>query len=223
MAELIEAGISSETRWILPNGFGSLELPPEAGGLPLDVAEVKHSQFSLRPGLELYTYEAMVRSPFTLSYEVLTGNPYLWLAVNFSGQTEYSHGGGLNGVTSGDRCYCAILRDPLSKFLYVPADHRTVGLAVSSDRLNAMLQGQRPCRPIDGFLDGQLRSSADGHLPAVSPPPFAGSHKASADPHNAVGWSTTARSFRVFRTAAQPSRFGSLKENLSTGSSTPML
>ena len=49
-----------------------------------------------------------------------------------------------------------MLRDPVSDFIYTPAKQRTAGIVVTPDRLRVMLQGQRLCRPIDNFLQGNF-------------------------------------------------------------------
>lgn len=149
-----EAGIASQSRWILPNGCDGLQLPPEDRDLPPDVADVRYPQFFLRPGLEVYTFAAKVRSPVALTYEVLSGEPYLWLAMNFSGRNQYLHQTGLDGPVLPHSSHCALLRDPLTTFDYAAGEHRTAGMAVTPARLREMLQGQRLCGAIDGFLDG---------------------------------------------------------------------
>lgn len=147
-------GIASDSRWMLPNGFDSLDLPPHERFLPDSVAQVSYPQFSLRPGLEVYTFEARVRAPVDLTYEVLSGEPYLWLALNFSGRNLYVHDGGLEGAILPTSSHFAMLRDPSSTFHYGPGHHVTSGMAVTPARLNEMLQGQRPNRTIAAFLDG---------------------------------------------------------------------
>ncbi|MQT14685.1 helix-turn-helix transcriptional regulator [Segnochrobactrum spirostomi] len=151
-----ETGIPSESRWSLPNGYDCLAAPPEAAGLPGEVGDVDYLQFSPRPGLEVYTFAATIRSPVTLSYEVQTGDPYLWLALNFSGQNEYHHGSSSNGGVEADSFYCAMLRDPMTSFFYPPARHRAAGLAFTPQRLRDMLQGQSPGRVFESFLAGEF-------------------------------------------------------------------
>ncbi|MDE1570796.1 helix-turn-helix transcriptional regulator [Aquabacter sp. P-9] len=147
-------GIASDSRWMLPNGFDSLDLPSHAPGLPDSVVQVSYPQFSLRPGLEVYTFEARVRAPVNLTYEVLTGEPYLWLALNFCGRNLYVHDGGMEGAILPASSHFAMLRDPSSTFHYGPGHHVTSGMAVTPARLEEMLQGQRPSRTIAAFLDG---------------------------------------------------------------------
>ncbi len=150
-----EAGIPSQSRWSLPNGYDCLAAPPEAAGLPREVGDVDYLQFSPRPGLEVYTFAATIRSPVTLSYEVLTGEPYLWLALNFAGENAYQHGAASNGAVVADSFYCAMLRDPVTNFFYPPARHRAAGLAITPQRLRDMLQGQSPGRAMEDFLAGK--------------------------------------------------------------------
>lgn len=149
-------GLASESRWILPGGFDCLELAPEARDLPPEVADVRYPQFFLRPGLEVYTFAAKVRSPVALTYEVLSGEPYLWLALNFAGRNQYLHETGLSGAVLPDSSHCAMFRDPVSTFDYSVEEHRTAGMAVTPARLAEMLQGQRLCRSINDFLDGSF-------------------------------------------------------------------
>ena len=149
-----EAGVPSETHWFLPSGFGSIDLPPEEGGLPREVGEVRQIRNCLRPGLETYTFTATIKSPVNLSCEFLTGQPYLWLMVHFSGECEYRHGDAMHGATSTDRSYAAMLRDPLIDLRYTPSEYRSSGVVVSPARLREMLQGQRLCGPVDDFIDG---------------------------------------------------------------------
>lgn len=155
----IEQGVPSETRWSLPNGFGSIDLPPEEGGLPKEIGEIRQNLFPLRPGLEVYTFAATIKSPVTISYEVLTGQPYLWLSYTFSGQPKYKHGSAMNGVASADLGCCAMLRDPTTLLVYAPDEHKAAGVAVTPDRLREMLQGQHLSRPIDDFIDGKFDPS----------------------------------------------------------------
>lgn len=157
-------GIASQSRWLLPNGFDSLELPPDQRTLPDSVAELTYPQFSLRPGLEVYTFDAKIRSPVNLTYEVLSGEPYLWLALNISGSSAYVHDGGLEGEIVPASSHFAMLRDPLSTFHYVGGHHRVSGMAVTPARLDEMLQGERPERFISAFVTGafdpSIRSSS---------------------------------------------------------------
>jgi AraC-like DNA-binding protein len=106
--------------------------------------------------LEVYTYAADFRCPVTMTYEVLSGQPYLWIAINFFGQAEFHHGKAVNGESPGGRSYFAMLRDPTTQMVYASSAHKGAGLAVSPTRLNDMLQGQRPCRAIDNFLGGKF-------------------------------------------------------------------
>lgn len=163
-----ELGIASDSRWILPNGFDSIELPPEQRILPDSVADLAYPQFSLRPGLEVYTFDARIRAPVNLTYEVLSGEPYLWLALNFSGSNAYVHDGGLEGVIGPASSHFAMLRDPLSTFHYGAGRHRTSGMAVTPARLNEMLQGQSPCRAIDAFLSGAFDPIISSSAPTAA-------------------------------------------------------
>ena len=151
-----QPGIPSRTRWVLPNGFGSIELAPEVAPLPHDIGQLSRVQHGLGPGLEVYTYAAAFRSPVTMVYEVLSGQPYFWLAVNFSGQSEFHHGAAMNGVAPGGRNHFAMLRDPVTRLVYAPTVHRAIGVAVTPARLGEMLHGQRLCRTIDDFVDGRF-------------------------------------------------------------------
>ncbi|TCT04606.1 helix-turn-helix transcriptional regulator [Aquabacter spiritensis] len=161
-------GIASESRWLLPNGFDSLELPPDQRILPNSVAELTYPQYSLRPGLEVYTFDAKVRSPVDLTYRVLSGEPYLWLALNFSGCSSYVHDGGLDGAIVPGSSHFAMLRDPLSTFHYVAGHHRVSGMAVTPARLDEMLQGQRPGRSISAFITGAFDPSIRSSVPSAA-------------------------------------------------------
>ena len=157
--EVIQAGVPSETRWSLPNGFGGIELPLEASGLPGDIGEVSYIESPLRPGLAVYTFAATFRSPVALTSELLTEQPYFWIAINFSGHNEYGQGSTLNGVASADHSYFAMLRDPVTKLIYPPAEHGAAGMLVTPSRLHDMLQGQRLCQLIDDFVVGNFDPS----------------------------------------------------------------
>ena len=154
--DVSEMGIASESHWVLPNGLGSFDLSPETAQLPESVGSISYHQFSLRPGLEVYKYAATIRSPFTLRYSVLTGQPYLWLAVNSRGKSAYRHGGAMHDDVSPNTMYCALLRESVSHLDYPPSDHLAAGMAVSPERLQDMLQGQRLWGPIDEFLEGRF-------------------------------------------------------------------
>ncbi len=151
-----EMGIASESHWVLPSGLGSFDLSPEAAQLPESVGSISYHQFSLRPGLEVYKYAATIRSPVTMRYSVLTGQPYLWLAVNSRGNSGYRHGDSLHDGVVPNMMYCALLRESVSHLDYPPSYHQTAGMAVSPERLRDMLQGQRLWGPIDEFLDGRF-------------------------------------------------------------------
>ena len=167
-APAIEQGFPSESHWILPNGFGNIDLPPEEGGLPKEIGQAIHTPFPLRPGLEVYTYDSMLRSPVSISCEFLTDKPYLWLSHTFSGHSEYQQGHSINGVMSNDWSCCAILRDPVSDFVYAAEKHKIAGVLITPDRLRDMLQGQRVCRPIDDFLDGKFDPLVAGSRPTAA-------------------------------------------------------
>lgn len=147
------AGIPSDIRWSLPNGFGSTELPDESL-LPKAVGTVSYGPSSLRPGLEVHTFAADLKSPVTMSHQILTGQPYLLLEVVSSGLGEYRHGSGINGVFPPDWSCCAMLRDPVTDFSYASGGHRIVGMGVTPDRLQEILQGQRLHQLVDDFLGG---------------------------------------------------------------------
>jgi len=154
--EAAEMGIASESHWVLPSGLGSFDLSPDTAQLPESVGSISYHQFSLRPGLEVYKYTATIRSPFTMRYSVLTGQPYLWLAVNSKGKSAYRHGDALHDGVVPNMMYCAMLRESVSHLDYPPSDHQTAGMAISPERLRDMLQGQRLWGPIDEFLEGRF-------------------------------------------------------------------
>lgn len=163
----IECGIPSQTSWVLPGGFGSAVLSPEAQELPKNIGEVNNCEFSLRPGLVVYTFDAKIRSPVKFSYDVLTGKPYLWLALNFSGNSEYKHGGSVSGVAPADWSFCAMLRDQKSDLLNSAGNHRAAGMVVTQNRLEDMLFGQHLCGPIADFV----KSNFDSRVIASRPTP----------------------------------------------------
>jgi AraC-like DNA-binding protein len=157
--DLIEAGIPSDTRWVLANGFGSIELPLEAGEMTKDIGEISYTESPVRPGLAVYTFTATIRSPVTIVSEIIKQQPHLWIAINLSGHNEYSHGSDINGVTSVEHSYFAMLRDPLTRLNYPAGEHGTAGMLITPARLRDMLQGQSLCRPIDDFLGGNFDPS----------------------------------------------------------------
>ena len=90
-----------------------------------------------------------------MTYEVLTGEPYLWIAINSFGHAEFCNGRTVTGLAPGGYSHVAMLRDPKTKLIYAPSEHRGAGVAVTPGRLKDIVQGQRLCRAIDQFiLDG---------------------------------------------------------------------
>lgn len=158
-APAIELGVPSKCHWILSNGFGDMDLPPEEGGLPKEIGQAIHTPSPLRPGLEVYSYECRLRSPISVRCEYLTDKPYLWLSHTFSGNGEYRQGRSFNGAMSDDWSCCAILRDPVSDYVYAAENHAVAGVLITPDRLVEMLHGQRPCRAFNDFIDGHFDPS----------------------------------------------------------------
>lgn len=161
------AGIPSETSWRLPNGLQCHDLPPDGRDIPPDIATISYPQLAIRPGLELYSFTAKIRTPLTVIYDMLSSESYLWLALNFHGTGQYLHEAVPDGMMSPDRNYCALLRDPVTALDYGVGGHMAAGMAITSRRLRHMLQGQRLTRPINAFLDGRFDPSV------VSGPPTA--------------------------------------------------
>ena len=153
-AETPALGIPGETHWILPSGLGSQDSQTRA--MPKAIGEVSRIQFPLRPGLEVYAHTGTIRSPVTMSYEVLTGAPYLWLAINLAGPSEYAHGTRLNGPSPSGTSHFAMLRDPKTVFAYAPEQQRAAGLLLDQARLHDMLRGQRLCGRVDDFIAGRF-------------------------------------------------------------------
>lgn len=151
-----ETGIPSETSWALPNGFGSHELSGELVELPYDIATVSRVHHALGRGLEVYTHDADFRWPLTMTYEVLTGQPYFWIAINSYGHAEFHNGKAVNGLAPGGCSHFAMFRDPTTRLIYAPSRHSGAGVTVSPARLNDLLQGQRLCRATDDFIDGRF-------------------------------------------------------------------
>lgn len=153
------AGIPSETSWQLADGFNCRALPPDRREVPPEIATVRYPQFAIRPGLEVYSFAARVRTPFTVTYDMLSSERYLWLALTFSGRGRYLHGTSPRGAISPGTTYCALLRDPVTSLEYGVGEHVAAGLAMTSTRLRHMLQGQRLSRPINDFIDGRFDPS----------------------------------------------------------------
>ena len=149
-------GVPSETRWTLPGGLTSQDLPPEARMLPRRVAEGSRDRFGLRPGLELYAHTGRIHAPVSMRYEILTGEPYLWLATNLAGARHYAHGPGLNGVSATNTSHFSLLRDPLTVLDYAPAPQKGVGALITPARLREMLQGQANHARLEAFLAGRF-------------------------------------------------------------------
>ncbi len=145
-------GVPSEILWITPSGSGDRKMPPEMAELPEEIGEVGYIEHALRPGLAVYAFDAEIRAPVTLRNRVLRSEPYLWLATNFFGDSNFQQGADIRCVVTPGASYCAMLQDPVSDLTYAPAHHRSSGLTVTPDRLREMLQGQRLHRAIDDFL-----------------------------------------------------------------------
>lgn len=154
MQEQCIAGVPVETRWVLSNSSGSIDLPPEQGGLPRELGLIRQTSFRLRPGLEVYTYTTDLSSSLNVNCKVLSGQPYLWLSHIFSGTGNYRQGSRFHGEILPVCSYRAMLRDPVSDLGHGPGNHRAAGLYVTPARLREMLAGERLCRPIDDFIDG---------------------------------------------------------------------
>lgn len=153
------AATPSRTSWMLPNGFGSIELPPENPALPQHCGHVSRIQHFLRPGLDVYTFEAVFNCPLTMTYEVLTEEPYLWLAVNLTGRCEFRHGKTITGAGASGDSHLGLLRDPATTIVYPGTAQKGAGMAISPARLDDMLRGRRPCRRIDEFIEGRFDPS----------------------------------------------------------------
>lgn len=145
-------------RWINPTGSGGRNVLPESNDFPEDIGRIHYRPQVLRPGLEVYAFDATIRAPATLRSEVLTGEPYLWLVTLFSGHANYRHGAISGDLTRGGSC-CAMLRDPLSDVTYALSDHRAAGLTVTPSRLREMLGEQHVHRAVDDFLSGHFDPS----------------------------------------------------------------
>lgn len=147
-------GVPTETGWMLPSGFGSLDVPPDEPFLHETIGRIDTAIYSPRPGLHLYVFDAAVAAPFVCTHQVLTGEPYLWLALNTRGRCTYRHGATMDGGIQPGMSYCAFLRDPLTLIDYPLGHHNVSGITVTPARLRDMLQGERIWGPIDDFLGG---------------------------------------------------------------------
>jgi AraC-like DNA-binding protein len=147
-------GIPSRTSWISRSGCGGDDESVERTGLAVEIGEAGHTQNDLRPGLRVYAFDASIRAPVTMRREVCAGEPYLWIAVNFSARGEYRHGRAMSGALAPGASYCAMLRDRVSDFAFAPGRHVASGLVVTASRLREMLRGQRLRGPLDAFLCG---------------------------------------------------------------------
>lgn len=149
-------GLPIENTWSCPNGFGSHELPPE-DGLPPELGRVAYTEHFLRPGMELFVYEAQLASPLTIASGIMTEEPYFWLPIGLSGGGCFRHGSRLSGEGSAEKTYLGLIREPWTEF-----DHWTgqtiasVDLLLTASRLRDMLNGQRAPDMIATFMDGRL-------------------------------------------------------------------
>lgn len=166
--QAIQSGVPSQAHWRLPSGFGSVDAPPEQGGLPAHVGQVRYDVSPLRPGLGVYSFATTLRSPVTFVEETLTEQPYLWLDVTSCGKGEYRHGASVRGNFSGDQFFCAMLRDPVTEITFAPGVHKGANVAITPDRLREMLYNQRLCRPLDDFLDGRFDPLITAYRPTES-------------------------------------------------------
>jgi AraC-like DNA-binding protein len=171
-------GIPSKTSWISRSGCGDDE-SAERTELAAEIGDVRHTQNDLRPGLRVYAFDASIRAPVTMRRQVLAGEPYLWIAVNFSARGEYRHGRAISGAFAPGASYCAMLRDGVSDFAFAPGRHVASGLIVTASRLREMAQGQRLGGPVDAFLCGRFAPSV-----ASSPCAFSSRQIASQIAHH---------------------------------------
>jgi AraC-like DNA-binding protein len=161
-------GVPSDILWIIPNGSGDRKIPPEMTELPEEMGEAGYIEHALRPGLAVYAFDAEMRACVTLRNRVLKDEPYLWIAANFSGRSEFRQDAGIGSAVTPGASYCALLRDPVSDLTYTPARHQSAGLTVTSVRLGEILQGERVHRSIHEFLAGDFAPSILSCQRAVS-------------------------------------------------------
>lgn len=161
-------GVPSDILWIIPNGSGDRKIPPEMTELPEEVGEVGYIEHALRPGLAVYAFDAEIHAPVTLRNRILKDEPYLWIATNFCGHSDFRQDGSVCSVVAPGASYWAMLRDPVSNLDYAPARHQSAGLTVTRARLREILQRERLHSRIDDFLGGDFDPSILSSPRAVS-------------------------------------------------------
>lgn len=152
------AGLRFRNRWILSGSGEPDDDSPDEAGLPQTIGRAEYCVDAPRPGLEVYSFKAHLKSSVMMSSETVGESPYLWIAMNFVGTCEYAQSAAISGVATDHCGYLALLKEPPVRFNYGVGGHYSAGVAISRPRLRAMLQDRVDDERIERFLDGRFAS-----------------------------------------------------------------
>jgi len=145
-----------QSRWITSNSGDDDDASAGAPPLPAAIASAEYHAAAPRPGMEIYSFKANLRSNLDMICEPVDDRPYLWIAMNFKGHCAYSQSASIHGNAEDNRGYLSLLREPPIRLEYAPGEHHSAGLSVSQERLAAILQDRIDDCRISKFIEGRF-------------------------------------------------------------------
>lgn len=146
------------SRWVIPDHDQDYDVSSGKALLPETVGSAEYHVDLPKSGLEIYSFKAHFRSNLDMVCEAIDERPYLWIAMNFTGNCAYSQSPTIQGETEDNHGYLALLKAPPIRLGYVSGVYHGAGISVSPERLGEILRDQIDDRRISKFTEGTFQS-----------------------------------------------------------------
>lgn len=156
-------GLKFRNRWVVTASGGDDDIAAAHGLLPSAAGSAEYAVCTPRSGLEVYSFNADFKGLVAMVSENMGERPYLWIAMNYSGVCEYAQSASLSGVTVDGHGYLGFLHEEAIHLRYGTGKHYGAGVAITQERLRAILLDQIDDGRIEKFIDGRFSSEVFTH------------------------------------------------------------
>lgn len=156
-------GLKFRNQWVVTASAGDDDVAAADGSLPSAVGSADYVVCTPRPGLEVYSFSADFDALVGMVSENMDERPYLWIAMNYSGASEYEQSKSLSGSVVEGHGYLGFLHAEPIRLHCGTGRHYAAGIAITQERLRAIFQDQIDDCRIEKFIEGRFSSEVLTH------------------------------------------------------------